>query len=383
MSIGIFFFTADRFHWGPRWNFTLAAAQGLVYVPGALLSGRVAARVPPRTMLAVVYALLAAVAAAGAAVMWSEVAVVALLLTYTFVIALTWPLLEGLAARAGPPRFMARRMAVYNLVWPATGAAAMAVEGVVIQRWPAGVFLLPAAAHLVSVWLAVRAPGRWDEVPAAGAAAPADHPEPEPELLRVRTRALWISRLALPATYVVVYGLMPLMPSLPAVKRLDTQAQTLLGSTWLAARWLSFALLALTAWWHTRPRVMVAAAVLMLVAFLGTTLAPSQLWGPAVAPRVDLVAIVLWQLLLGVALGMIYSGSLYFGMVLSDGSTEHGGYHEALIGLGWMLGPAAGATTQWLRPGDVTFGVGVVGGVIAVSVLAVAGASVFVGRKGT
>ena len=27
------------------------------------------------------------------------------------------------------------------------------------------------------------------------------------------------------------------------------------------------------------------------------------------------------------------------GMVLSDGSTEHGGYHEALIGLGSVLGP--------------------------------------------
>ena len=78
---------------------------------------------------------------------------------------------------------------------------------------------------------------------------------------------------------------------------------------------------------------------------------------------------------------MIYSGSLYFGMVLSEGSTEHGGYHEALIGVGWVLGPTAGAITQWIWPGNVTAGVIAVGAVIGLSVLAVAAADLLVGRK--
>ena len=52
-------------------------------------------------------------------------------------------------------------------------------------------------------------------------------------------------------------------------------------------------------------------------------------------------------------------------MVLSDGSTEHGGYHEALIGLGWVLGPAAGTAAAWLKPHDPRAGVAAVGTLIA------------------
>jgi hypothetical protein len=56
-------------------------------------------------------------------------------------------------------------------------------------------------------------------------------------------------------------------------------------------------------------------------------------------------------------MGVIYSGSLYFGMVLSDGSTQHGGYHEALIGLGSILGPGSAAVAQWQWPGNLAAGV--------------------------
>src|SRR5205807_585236 len=125
-------------------------------------------------------------------------------------------------------------------------------------------------------------------------------------------------------------------------------------------------------WWHTRPRVLLIAAVAMMVAFVGTTMQPSRLFPTAgFSPSADLVSMLLWQAVLGLALGVIYSGSLYFGMVLSQGSTEHGGYHEALIGLGWAIGPGAGAITQWLHPNDTRWGVAAVGAVIAASVMAV------------
>jgi hypothetical protein len=170
------------------------------------------------------------------------------------------------------------------------------------------------------------------------------------------------------------------MPDLAVMKRFDTRAQTAISSTWLVARWLAFIILAAGTWWHTRPRALVGAACVMLVAFLGITLPPSMLWRGA-TPGVDLAVMIVWQVLLGLALGMIYSGSLYFGMVLSEGSTEHGGYHEALIGVGWVLGPTAGAITQWIWPGNVTAGVIAVGAVIGLSVLAVAAADLLVGRN--
>ena len=89
---------------------------------------------------------------------------------------------------------------------------------------------------------------------------------------------------------------------------------------------------------------------------------------------------IAWQIVLGVVMGLIYAGSLYFGMVLSAGSTEHGGYHEALIGLGSVLGPGMAALTQWKWPDSLRAGVTAVSVVIAVSVVAAGVATVRAAR---
>lgn len=366
LSIGIFFFMNHRFGWQARENFLLAAAQGVVYVPGALLAGRVTARFGRRASVAALYGILTILCVAA----WtlaseqgssSAVAVVGVLLVYTFAIGISWPVLESLVATGDAPG-MARRIAAYNVVWPAAGWVAIGLEGAVIRYWPAGMFLVPAACHLLGLlFLAKVWTGAADSVPFHA------HPLAEPLLLRKRTLALWLSRTALPATYTVVYGLMPLMPSLPTVGRLPTAMQTVVADVWLITRWIAFVALALSGWWHTRPRVLLWAAVAMLVAFFGMTLPPTH----GASPMLDLVSLIAWQVPMGLALGMIYSGSLYFGMVLSEGSTEHGGYHEALIGLGWMIGPAAGAAAQWASPGALWAGIAAVGTIIALSVMAV------------
>jgi hypothetical protein len=115
----------------------------------------------------------------------------------------------------------------------------------------------------------------------------------------------------------------------------------------------------------------------MLLAFFGMTLPPTR----GHSPGVDLASMIFWQIALGGALGMIYSASLYFGMVLSEGSTEHGGYHEALIGLGWVLGPLAGVAAQQRRPGEIWAGIAAVGAVIGLSVLVVLVTAVVMGQK--
>jgi hypothetical protein len=116
----------------------------------------------------------------------------------------------------------------------------------------------------------------------------------------------------------------------------------------------------------------------MLAAFWGTVVpgaAPDQM-GAGGALGVMIAA----QLVLGAAIGMIYAASLYFGMVLSEGSTEHGGYHEALIGLGQVLGPGAGAAAAWAWPGSIAAGIGAVSVVIVASVLAAGFAKVRAAR---
>lgn len=376
LSIGIVFVMNHRFGWQMRQNFLLATGQGIVYVPGALSARWLAERFGRRAALSWIYLVLAALALVAAAAK-SPVVIAVLLLGFTFVIGTSWPMLESLVTTGVDASALGRRVGTYNMIWPAAGFVAIAVEGLIIRYWTAGVFVIPAAVCVASAaLLAFRRP----ETPVP---PPIVEPSPaaEPELIRSRTLALWLSRTALPATYTVVYGLMPMMPSLPVMKRLSTENQTLVSSVWLGTRWIAFAALALGTWWHTRPRALLWAAVLMLVSFFGMTLAPSTLFPAArISYAADLTSLILWQGALGLSLGMIYSGSLYFGMVLSDGSTEHGGYHEALIGLGWLIGPAAGAAAEILLPNNMMAGVTAVGAVIAASVLLVLITAVVVSR---
>jgi MFS family permease len=376
LQIGIFFYTARRFEWGLKENFTLATVQGIVYVVGAMMAHALATRVGARRALVVQLAALTLVALAPV-VHGSSGVVVAALLAYTFVIGLCWPMIESLVATGvTDPHDLSRRMAAYNVVWAGTAALTLAVNGAIIEYWPVGVFVITAVMHGVSALLLL--PGLWREAPAEPDAAEAPHPhlDPEPQLLRARTVALWLSRISVPASYALVYALSALLPSLPTVKQLPTWAATLAASVWLISRWLTFLLLGFSTWWHTRPRALLAAAWLMLVGFAAVAWQPSEALAGSSNLLIDLAWLVMCQVLIGLAIGLIYSASLYFGMVLSEGSTEHSGYHEALIGLGSILGPGAGALAQWLKPGHVGPGVVAVAGVLLLSTLVATGASV-------
>ncbi len=174
------------------------------------------------------------------------------------------------------------------------------------------------------------------------------------------------------------------MPTLAVIRGLSPAWQTAFASVWMIARWAAFVLLGATSWWHTRPRALLAASGVMLLAFLGVVLRPCDLgMGIAANALVDGVLMILCQIALGLCLGMIYAGSLYFGMVLSEGSTEHGGYHEALIGLGSVLGPGAGWLAGWAMPGNSTAVIVAIAGVIFVSVGASMVASIAASTKGS
>jgi hypothetical protein len=184
----------------------------------------------------------------------------------------------------------------------------------------------------------------------------------------------------MPATYVVVFSLLAMLPSLPALAHLDTAHKTLIAGIMYACRWLTFLVLGHTVWWHARPRLLLVAATGLLLAYLGITIPASSWLGGSLGGLLDLTLMGLWLAVLGVCLGVIYASSLYFGMVLSDGSTEHGGYHEALIGVGCALGPgiAAGATCVSGHPLAGVFGVA---GVLGLSLLAAGAASLKLGRE--
>jgi MFS family permease len=371
MLSSIYFYTTGRFGWGSSQNFLLATVLGVIYVLCALAAHAVSTRLGRRRTLVVSYAAMAALALCPLLAA-SPKMLVAALFFYSGISAITWPALESLVSAGAEPGKMARRLGVYNCVWSGAGALTMALAGLVLKYWEPGVFIVPVVVHAAMAAL-VWSIERRNTAPEAG---PTTDPPPaaaEPELLRSRTLALWMSRLALPATFVVISSLLAAMPTLPLIQRLDPTARTAVGSVWMASRWLAFLALGATSWWHTRPRALLWAAVVLLAAFVAITFRGEWLPGaPRLATGPWVAWMAAWQVLLGLALGLIYSASLYFGMVLSDGSTEHGGYHEALIGLGTVIGPGAGALAERLGGGDPRWGVVAVGGVLAVSVVACA-----------
>jgi hypothetical protein len=378
LTVGIFFFTEDVFRWDLKRNFLLACGQGAVYVVGALGAKTVAARFGRRRALiaiSVAVTLVTCMPLLNA----SALVVVAALLSYNVLMGAYWPLMESIVSSDADAHEMSRRLGAYNLVWAGTGALAVAVNGTIIHWWAPGVFMTAAVMHAVGAMMLALFVAPSESREDAGADADA-HSEAEPELLAQRRLAMWLSRIALPATYMVLYAIAAMMPLLPSMQELATSTKTLVGSMWLVTRWVTFWVLGATVFWHTRPRLLLWAACAMLVAFLGVSVRPSDLFATDVPGWVDLSSMILWQGILGVALGMIYSGSLYFGMVLSEGSTEHGGYHEALIGLGSILGPGVGLLAMTVSSAGIRAGIGGVATLVGATVLAAAGASWYAGR---
>lgn len=367
LFIGVFFYTAEVFHWDLVRNFSLAAAQGAAYMISALFSQRVARALGRRRLLIVSHIVLAGIAGVGVLVS-NHVVQTIVIVGYVPLIAMNWPVIESAVAANADPHVLSRRIGLYNLIWAGTGAVGVALQGKLMAIDRRAVFFIPMVIHvvIVAVVLSRRGLGNWEDDKTGEAEAA--HLEPEPALLAQRTQALWLSRIALPSTYVVIYSLSALMPLLPVMKTLDPATRTLVGSVWLVSRWVTFWLLGITVFWHTRPRLLLGAAVLMAVCFIGVT-SPIGLGGMIAA-----------QGLLGLAVGLIYTASLYFGMVLSEGSTEHAGYHEALIGLGQILGPGVGALTQWRWPDSLGAGVVAVSALIGLTLVA-AGVAAVRGRR--
>jgi MFS family permease len=80
------------------------------------------------------------------------------------------------------------------------------------------------------------------------------------------------------------------------------------------------------------------------------------------APNV--AVLVLAQLVFGVAAGLIYYSSLFYSMDLGDTKGEHGGIHEAAIGVGNFAGPAVGAAALYFLPEYANSGVLAVSGLL-------------------
>jgi len=155
-----------------------------------------------------------------------------------------------------------------------------------------------------------------------------------------------------------------IIPQLAARFQLSPAQTGMVCSLWFCARFIAFAVLWKWTGWHYRFRWLLAAFI-GLVAGFSMMLLAAQLW-----------LLVLAQVVFGFAIGLIYYSSLFYSMDAAEAKGEHGGLHEAAIGLGIFAGPAVGASTLTFLPQHPN------SGTLAVSVLLMGGLAGLLGIWG-
>jgi hypothetical protein len=124
--------------------------------------------------------------------------------------------------------------------------------------------------------------------------------------------------------------LSPVLPyRLAAVGALSI-APSVIGATWMVARFATLAVMSRVLFWHGKWSVLVMAGG-ALAAGLALVLLASTAQG-----------IVAGLALFGVGMGLTYYLALYYALAVGKGAVDAGGGFEALIGLGYFVGPVVG-----------------------------------------
>jgi MFS family permease len=180
-------------------------------------------------------------------------------------------------------------------------------------------------------------------------------PEAGRALARSFLRMAW---LANPFAYIAMNTVVPLLPDVAVRLNLSTTSAGFVGSVWMFGRLFAFIALWRWAGWHYRFGWLVSAYLLMVLSFAAVLLLS------------NLLAIVIAELIFGLAVGLIYYSSLFYSMDVGQTKGEHAGFHEALIGVGIFVGPAVGTVTLRAFPAMAHAGIWGVSGLLVVGLVA-------------
>lgn len=345
----LYFYFRDTFGFSDRQNLLLASLIGLVYVFASWQAGRFAQRCGYFTALKVGFGIMAA-GLAVAAHCHNVFAEIALACVINAGICFIWPTLEALVSEGDTPEHVPHAVGLYNITWAVTNACAFFIGGTLIKKLGyQGIFNLPLALMLLQFVLVFGLEKLHARIPKTPAGAPAKPPMPPSARAKNFQRMAW---LANPAAYVAINTLIAVLPGIAAKFHLSTMLAGFALSLWGFARFFTFIVLWRWTAWHYRFRWLVAAFALLIVSFAAILVAPS------------LLLVLAAQAVFGVAIGLIYYSSLFYALDASDTKGEHGGIHEAALGVGNCLGPALGAAALYLAPATPSMGAWAVSGLL-------------------
>ncbi len=336
-SNAVYFFAGYELHQPAQVQLGMAAGGGLVYTLGALFGGKMVDRLGQRRVAASMAFACIPISLLGA---WAVAAhnlwgVFIFLLLMNLATAPLWPAIESALTCVPGKLRLSTRITFYNINWSTTGFVAGAVVGS-LALWLSwrGVFFIAAAMSLMGWAIIV-----FFSIPQSEIGA--GHVEDSPNE-RERTKAIlaapqsktllhmaWLSNML---SYVASNTVTPVMPTIAVFLGIKSYAlATAITSVWALARIGGFLLTTFWTGWHYRIHWMMISFTALVLGTIALLLSPTML------------VLVLSQILFGIALAMLYSGSLYYAMHFSHGSGANAGIHEGLIGMGTVLGPGLAA----------------------------------------
>lgn len=351
-----YFFTHKKFGFDNKANLVLAAGLGLVCMVAAVYGGRFAQRAGYFAALKVGFVTMLASLSVGFFLKDIVAGHIAVAVVTTIGMCFTWPTFEAMVSEGETYESLQGKLGFYNVVWAATGALAYFSGGAILEHLGLrSMYSLPIAVLVLQIVITLRLEANARNSPAAKTAtAPHLNPAAPPPPARAKgfLRMAW---LANPFSYIAINTLVAVMPGIAQRLGLSTTLAGVYGSLWCFARLGAFFGFWYWPGWHYRFRWLLTAFLVLIATFAVILMVP------------DLTVLILAQILLGTALGLIYYSSLFYSMDVGDTKGEHGGIHEAAIGLGNFLGPAVGAASLHFLPGRAN------SGAIAVTILLMCG----------
>ncbi len=333
-----YFFTQQMFGFGNRANLTLAAVNGVIYAAASIYAGRFAQKYGFFLALKVGFAGMLFPLLLGTQV-HSAAAHIVIMGFVVLAMCFTWPTLEALVSEGETHEGLQRMVGLYNIVWAGTGALAYFIGGAMLQKLGLkSLFLLPVAVQMAQLGLTFWLERHARRVPATEERDGGLDPEFAAQPPSVRQGFLRMAWLTNPFAYIAINTTVAVIPGVASKLGLSTMAAGFCCSLWTFSRLGAF--VALWKWngWHFNFKWLLTAYLGLIVTFAAILMVP------------NLYALILAQVFFGMALGLIYYSSLFYSMHGSETKSEHGGIHEAAIGLGNCAGPAVGALSLYFLP---------------------------------
>jgi len=353
----LYFFMRDRFGFDNKHNLALAAFLGFIYIFAAWQAGKFAQHRGYFFALKIGFSIMAISLIAGL-LLNSALGEILAAACVTIGMCFIWPTLEALVSDGETVARLPHAVGLYNVVWAVTNASAFFIGGTLIENFGFKIILvLPLAIVFLQLalvfWLQHHATEMAREVLNKPVTVlPPEPYRPSSPKAKVFLRMAW---LANPFAYIAINTLIAVIPGIAHKFNLSPMFAGFICSLWCFARLGTFVILWHWPDWHYKFRWLAAAFAILIASFATILMSP------------NLAVLIVAQIFFGGAIGLIYYSSLFYSMDAGDTRGEHGGIHEAAIGLGNCVGPAVGALSLEFLPQFQN------SGAIAVSVLLLCG----------